>query len=72
MFLFVCFREPTTKFLLQVLDSAGELGWQLERAGLSGDGVGLAMCGDSGFSLASFGPDWQDGKAPGFRDPPPS
>ena len=58
----------TTRFLLQVLDSAGEFGWQLERAGLSGDGVGVPLRGDSGSPLSSFDPDWQVGKAPGLRE----
>ena len=64
--------ELTTRFLLQVLDSAGEFGWQLERAGLSGDGVGLAARGDSGSPFSSFDPGWQVGKAPGLREPPTS
>lgn len=61
-----------TRFLLQVLDSAGEFGWQLERAGLSGDGVGLPIRGDSGSPFSSFDPGWLVGKAPGLREPPPS
>lgn len=62
----------TTRFLLQVLDSAGELGWQLERAGLSGDGTGVAVCGDSGSPFSTFKPCWQVGEAPGLRAPPAS
>lgn len=48
-------RSPrhTTRFLLQVSDAAGELGWQLERVGLLGDKVGLAMRGDSGSPFSS-------------------
>lgn len=42
-----------TRFLLQVSDAAGELGWQLERVGLLGDKVGLAMRGDSGSPFSS-------------------
>lgn len=61
---------PTTRFLLHVFDSDGELGWQLERAGLSGDG--LHICGDSGPSFSLFDPGWQVGKAPGLREPPTS
>lgn len=66
------FFKLTTRFLLQVLDSAGEFGWQLERAGLSGDGVGVPMRGDSGSPFSSFDPGWQVGKAPGLREPPTS
>lgn len=57
---------------MQVLDSAGEFGWQLERAGLSGDGVGVPMSGDSGSPFSAFDPGWQVGKAPGLREPPTS
>lgn len=57
---------------MQVLDSAGELGWQLERAGLSGDGVGVPILGDSGSPFRAFDPGWQVGKAPGSREPPAS
>lgn len=55
---------------MQVLDSAGEFGWQLERAGLSGDGV--PIWGDSGSPFGAFNSDWQVGKAPGLREPPTS
>lgn len=57
---------------MQVLDSAGELGWQLERAGLSGDGAGVAVCGDSGSPFSTFKPCWQVGEAPGLRALPTS
>lgn len=57
---------------MQVLDSAGEFGWQLERAGLSGDGLGVPMRGDSGSPFISFDPGWQVRKAPGLREPPTS
>lgn len=67
-----CFLKLTTRFLLQVLDSAGELGWQLERAGLSGDGIGVPMRGDSGSPFIAFDLGWQVGKAPGLREPPTS
>lgn len=50
-----------------MLDSAGELGWQLERAGLSGDGAGVAVCGDSGSPFSTLKPCWQVGEAPGLR-----
>lgn len=50
-----------------MLDSAGELGWQLERAGLSGDGAGVAVCGDTGSPFSTFKPCWQVGEAPGLR-----
>ena len=49
--LLVLFNERHTNIGLdrwQVLDSAGELGWQLEREGLSGEGVGDPRQGDSG------------------------
>lgn len=62
----------TTRLLLQVLDSAGEFGWQLERAGLSGDGVGVAIWGDSGSPFGAFDLGGQIGKAPGLREPPTS
>lgn len=62
--------KPTTRFLLHVFDSDGEFGWQLERAGLSGEG--LHICGDSGPSFSLFDPDWQGGKTPGLREPPTS
>lgn len=62
--------KPTTRFLLHVFDSDGEFGWQLERAGLSGDR--LHICGDSGPSFSLFDPGWQVGKAPGLRGPPTS
>lgn len=64
------FSELTARFLLQVLDSAGEFGWQLERAGLSGDGV--PIWGDSGSPFSTFDPGWQFGKAPGLRELPTS
>lgn len=60
--------QPTTRFLLQVLDCAGEFGWQLERAGLSGDAVGLPTRGTSG-SFSSLDPGRLVGKAPGVRKP---
>lgn len=66
------FFKLTTRFLMQVLDSAGEFGWQLERAGLSGDGLGVPMRGDSGSPFISFDPGWQVRKAPGLREPPTS
>ncbi|KAG7243427.1 hypothetical protein INR49_011884 [Caranx melampygus] len=56
----------------RVLDSAGEFGWQLEREGLSGDGVGGPATGDSGSPFSSFDLGWLDGKAPRLREPPPS
>lgn len=62
----------TTGFFLQVLDSAGELGWQLDRAGLSGDAVGVPVKGDSGSAFTSFDLGWQFGKAPGLRESPAS
>lgn len=62
----------TTRFLLQVLDSAGEFGWQLERVGLSGDGAGVPVCGDSGSPFSTFNSGWQVGEAPGLREPPTS
>lgn len=55
-----------------MLDSAGEFGWQLERAGLSGDGAGVPIWGDSGSRFGAFDPGWQVGKAPGLREPPTS
>ena len=55
--------------MLHVLDSAGEFGWQLERAGLFGDEVRMPRRGDSGSSFTSFDPGWQIGKAPGLREP---
>lgn len=60
--------KPTSRFLLQVLDSAGEFGWQLEQAGLSGE----RDKGESGSPFSSFDPDRLVGKAPGLREPPPS
>lgn len=53
------------RFLLQVLDSAGEFGWQLERSGLLGDEVRLLGSGSS-FSSADL--DRQVGKTPGLRE----
>lgn len=50
---------------LQVLDSAGELGWQLERDGLSGEGVGR---GDSGSNFSSFDLGLWVRKVPGCRE----
>lgn len=55
-----------------MLDSAGEFGWQLERAGLSGDGVCVPMRGNSGSVFSSFDPGWQSGKAPGLKERPAS
>lgn len=66
----ILFLRHTTRFLLQVSDAAGELGWQLERVGLLGDKVGLAMRGDSGSPFSSVDLGWQLGKAPGLREPP--
>lgn len=55
----------TTRFLLQVLDSAGEFGWQLERSGLLGDEVGLLGSGSS-FSSPDLGR--RAGKPPGLSE----
>lgn len=52
-----------------MLDSAGEFGWQLERAGLCGDGVVVPIIGSS---FSSFDPSWQVRKAPGLRESPTS
>ena len=55
-----------------MFDSAGELGWQLEREGLSGEGVGDPRQGDSGSSFSSCDLDWQVRKVPGFMEAMPS
>ncbi|MEQ2302300.1 hypothetical protein AMECASPLE_005379, partial [Ameca splendens] len=61
------FLRPTSGFLLQVLDSAGEFGWQLERSGLFGDKVRAFGRGESGCSFTSSDPGWQGWKTPGLR-----